>query len=260
MQQTNQNEKETVRAVDRALDILMAFTKEKPKLNLVEISEKVSLPKTTVFRIIQSLQNKGFVYFEEESGKYQLGLTILGLTNVVLKSTDLRQKAYPVMRRLRDECGETINLFILRNLKRVCIESVTGPNLLQMQASIGDQLPLYLGASGKVILAYQPEAVIQKVCEETGLRPYTINSIRNCRELFTELERIRSQGYALSNGEREIGICSISAPIWNYKGEVEGAVSISGPETRMTHSRHGQLIKLVTEAAKEISAAIGGVI
>jgi DNA-binding IclR family transcriptional regulator len=158
---------------------------------------------------------------------------------------------------LRDASGETVNLYILRNRKRVCIEQVEGSHLIKRYAAIGDELPLHCGASGKLLLAFQPESEIDRVIEETGLKPWTEKSITDPVLLKKNLENIRNQGYAFTKGERETGAASIAAPIRNHTGNVVAAVTISGPDSRFTPENVERYITLVTEAARKISKNLG---
>ncbi|NPV44413.1 MAG: IclR family transcriptional regulator [Firmicutes bacterium] len=248
---------ETVRAVERALDILLSFSKDEPCLSLPEICKKIGLPKSTVYRLISTLQLKGFIEQNEINGKYQPGTKLISISNILLKNMDLRKIAFPVMCGLRDASGETVNLYILRNRKRVCIEQVEGSHLIKRYAAIGDELPLHCGASGKLLLAFQPESEIDRVIEETGLKPWTEKSITDPVLLKKNLENIRNQGYAFTKGERETGAASIAAPIRNHTGNVVAAVTISGPDSRFTPENAERYITLVTEAARKISKNLG---
>lgn len=249
-------ENESVRAIDRAFDILAVFNNQQPTLTLHEISQKVGLANTTVFRILQTMERRGYV-FKNLNGTYQLGLAILGLNQVVLKNLQLRDQAYPFMLSLRDAAQETVNLFVLRNKRRVCIESVDGPYQLNYRARIGDVLPLHLGASGKAILANQLDGFIREYLAEL-----TENSpgkpIIDQQLFMTQMEQIRTQGYAYSNGEREIGLASISAPIRNHERQTIAAITVSGPEVRINGDKIKILADLAINAAREISRTIGG--
>jgi len=248
---------ETVKSVERALDILLAFTEDAPQLSLPEICNKLKLPKSTVYRLITTLQGRGFMEHNEFSGKYQPGSKLLKLSNVLIKNFNLRENALPIMMELRDACGETINLYAKKNLDRVCIEQVEGSHLVRRFAVIGDILPLYCGASGKVLLAYQTEVEIEKVIKETQLKPWTSKTITVSEDIKQELVKIRNQGYAYSNSEREEGVASVAAPIKNYTGMVTAAICISGPDSRFTKENVEQYTSLVIGAAEKISRNLG---
>lgn len=249
-------ENESVRAIDRAFDILAVFNNQQPMLTLHEISKKVGLANTTVFRILQTMERRGYV-FKNSNGTYQLGLAILGLNQILLKNLQLRDQAYPIMLALRDAAQETVNLFILRNKRRICIESVDGPYQLNYRARIGDVLPLHLGASGKAILANQPDRFIQEYLDELTELSQGKQTLDH-QGFRVQMEKIRTQGFAYSNGEREIGLASISAPIRNHENIAIAAITVSGPEVRINGDKINSLADLTKKAALEISKTIGG--
>lgn len=248
---------DTVRSVEKALDIVLAFTEDKPQLSLLEICKFLNMPKSTVYRLISTLENKGFIEHNGVTGRYQLGTRFIKLSNIVLKNFNLKETALPVMIDLRDETGETINLYAKKDLDRVCIEQVEGFHHLRRFSAIGDLLPLYCGASGKLLLAYQPEDEIKRVIKETGLKAWTAKTITDLEAIMQELENIRKAGYAFSNGEREVGVTSVAAPIRNHNGSVIAAISISGPDSRFTEENIKKYISLVITSANEISQNLG---
>jgi len=248
-------EKDYVRSVERAFDILEVFADDKSVLALNDISRKLKMANTTAFRLLQTLEKRGFV-FKDSRGMYHLGLAILGLHNVLMKSLDLRAQALPFMRDLRNQAEETVNLFILRNMRRVCVESVDGPFQLKYSASIGDVLPLHIGASGKIILANQSASYIDDYLQNVAKDPL-MKQIEDQDAFVRSLAQISNQGCSYSHGEREAGLCSISAPIRNHEGQVIAAITISGPEIRIYGERIQKLADLVMGVALDISRTIG---
>ncbi|MFZ5944119.1 MAG: IclR family transcriptional regulator [Bacillota bacterium] len=248
---------DTVKSVEKAIDIVFAFTEGKPQLTLPEICKKLDLPKSTAYRLISTLEKKGFIEQNELNGKYQLGLKLIKISNFALKNYDLKDVALPIMTDLRDKTGETINLYIKKNLYRVCIEQVEGFNVLRRISSIGDLLPLFCGASGKLLTAFQKDEEITKIITESNITPFTENTIVDTDILKDELKNIRRQGFSFSRGERELGVASVSAPIRNHNGDVIAAISISGLDSRYTGENIRKYIKLVIEGATLISKNLG---
>ncbi|NLT95482.1 MAG: IclR family transcriptional regulator [Clostridia bacterium] len=251
-----ENKGDTVRSVEKAMDLLLAFSEEKTQLSLPEICAIMNMPKSTVYRLLSTLEKRRFIEHNKLSGKYQLGVPFLRLANIVLKNFDLREIALPVMIELRDLTGETINLYLKRGLERVCIEQAEGIHNLRRFSNIGDVLPLYCGASGKLLLAYQTEDEIEKVIKN-GLRAWTQNTITDITTFREELKIIREKGYAYSHGEREIGVTSVAAPIKNHNGMVIAALSISGPDARFNDENLLNYTKLVINGAAKISENLG---
>ncbi|MFZ7103203.1 MAG: IclR family transcriptional regulator [Peptococcaceae bacterium] len=246
-----------VKSVEKAADILLAFSEEKSQLSLMELSAKLKLPKSTVYRLLTTLESKGFVDQNGHNGKYQLGLKLLKISSVVLRNYRLKDVALPVMTEMRDKIGETINLYVKRNLDRVCIEQVEGYHVLRRISSIGDVLPLYCGASGKLLLANEKDTEIERVIGSANIKMHTENTIMDREVLLEELEKIKKQSFAFSRGERENGVASVAAPIRNHEGAVIAAVSISGHDSRFFGESVQKYIKLVIAGANAISNNLG---
>lgn len=247
---------DSIRAIERAFNVLDVFTDEYPNLNLSEISTLVDLPTTTVFQILQTLENIGVVN-KNADNTYQLGLVFLKYERVLVKTLNVRSQAREVMKRLSSESHETVNLFVERDMRRVCIASKEyGSSRLTYKVSLGDVLPLHLGASGKIILANQTQDYWQEYYaaykEDIEMR------LASSYEVFKkQLEAIMEQGYAQTFGERERGLNSVSAPIKNHKGVVVGALTITGPDIRVDIGKIEEFKKLVLDGAREISINMG---
>lgn len=230
---------ETLRTLDRAIDILECFTEENHrKLGLSEISRYIQLPKATVHRILQSLQLRGYVSWNEETKTYQLGYRALLLSMAYLDDQEYRSIALPYLRRLRDLTNQSVSLYIEQDGKRLCVERAPSREPLQQVVSVGTLLPLK-GASGKVLLAFH-----HKLESDALLPP-------------GEAEKIRNQGYAVSHGERVFGVSSVAAPIRNMTGKVIAAISLAGPSFRYTEEAMTSYIRLVVEHTKLISKELG---
>ena len=236
-------EKTTVRAVDRALDILLCFTRA-ADLTLTEISQRVGLHKSTVHRLLASLEGKGFVVRDPVTEKYKVGYRVWELTANIAGSDDPASLFLPEMERLRDQLGETVSLYIRDGLERIRIQSVQSNQEIRRVAPVGARMPLYVGASSKVLLAFEEPAVLEQVLQDPNW-PENIN-----REAFIkQLEDIRRDGYATSVGEREQGAAAIAAPVVNRSGRLVAALSVSGPENRWTLPVMRQHAPMIREAA-----------
>lgn len=247
----------SVRAVERALDILLAFNATEPLLSFPEICEKIELPKSTTYRLLMTLVNKGFIEQDSATGKYQLGIQIISLHSVLLKSLDIRKKSYDVMKALSKQCGETIHLYVKRRNQRVCLEQVEGSYAITRYATIGELLPLFCGASGKVLLAYQDEKEIMRVLSEVKIEKFTEKTETDIRAILEQLTRIRTDGYAVTIGEREVAAASVAAPIFDHDSNIVAALAISGVSERFTETNVASYIQLIQAAAAEISRRIG---
>lgn len=237
-------EKATVRAVERALDVLLCFTQE-TDLSMTDISSRVGLHKSTVHRLLASLESKGFVMRDSVTEKYKLGYRIWELSANMTQSDDPAALLLPEMERLRDQLGETVSLYIRDGIERIRIQAVQSNQAIRRVAPVGVRLPLYVGASSKVLLAFADPAVVELVWNDPSWTK-TIDKT----SFMEQLDLIRKQGYATSVEEREEGAAAVSAPIFNRGQKLAAALSISGPSNRWTlelMQRHAPLIVAAAE-------------
>lgn len=236
---------QTVRAVERALDILLCFAKSPRELSLSEISREVGLHKSTTLRLLISLQSKGFVRKQSGSDKYILGWSVLELLGNVYLSDELTTLALPEMTSLRDVTGETVSLYIRSGIERIRIQAVESNEPIRNVVAIGKTYPLYVGASGKVLLAFADGAVVDEVFSREKM-PADFDH----GELRRQLDNIRSEGYAVSIQERDAGAAAMAAPVFGRNHECIAAVSISGPVSRFTTEKMQQHVDALLQAAE----------
>lgn len=238
-------EKPTVRSVERALDILLCFRRQR-ELSLTDIAKQLSLHKSTVYRLLQSLEQRQFVQRDPTTDKYRLGNSIWDLVSSIGQEewTDL---LLPEMRKLRDAVGETISLYVKSGLERVRIQAVQSTQEIRRVVRIGDRFPLYGGASSKVLLAYSTPEEQEAVFDHPEFPPEWPKE-----RLKNELQFVRTHGYACSFGEREPEAAAVAAPIFKGK-EVVAALAISGPIQRFTPEKTKWFAEQVKAAAAQMS-------
>ncbi|MDQ7843423.1 MAG: IclR family transcriptional regulator [Armatimonadota bacterium] len=246
----------SARAAERTLDILLAFLREGREMGISELSRIVRLPKATVHRLVQVLVSRGFLARDPATAGYRVGLTPFRLGNLFLAQTHVRQVALPVIHELARRTGETVNLNVVVDRHRICIEKAESPQDIRHAVELGRPLPLYAGASGKVLLAHLPEEEIEAVLA-AGIHRFTPRTIVDPARLRRSLAEIRRRGYAVTSDERVAGASAVSAPIRNGAGRVVAGLTISGPTYRFTPDRVRSFITLVREGARQISAALG---
>ncbi|MFD0870864.1 Transcriptional regulator kdgR [Chlamydia abortus] len=240
----------TVRAVERALDILLCFT-DASDLSLTEISGRVGLHKSTVHRLIASLESKGFLVRHAETDKFRLGLRIWELAAGMSQTDDPAVLLLPEMERLRDIVGETVSLYVRDGLERIRIQAVQSNQAIRRVARVGVRLPLYVGASSKILVAFaDPETLEElKKSEDWPNGPE--------RERFLEqIREARRLGYATSIEEREEGAAAIAAPIFNRSHKLVAALAVSGPANRLTMEQMKQDAPIIVEAANRMGKMI----
>ena len=249
--------KQSVRSLQRALCILDAFSIDNPKLTLGEISTAVKLPRPTVTRLLATFIDSGFIVRIEGTRYYTLAVKLCRLGLIAQKSWELKKVALPVLQSLKNRFGETTYLDIVDGFDRLCILSVEGNQAVRTVVSIGQRAPLYAGADGRLLLAYQPDSVINEVTQPANLISRTDRTITNQIVLKEALAKIRQEGFAISFGEWAEGSIGISAPVRDHSGDVIAGVSMSVPDYRASK----KIIELYTveiiDVAKTISKSLG---
>ena len=244
-----------IRAVDRALNVLLCFSRDTPELTMTQIAEKVGLNKSTVHRLLATLERKRFLERDPITGLYKLGVRILQMAYLTLETHDLRKLASPYLRRLCKQHGETVNLAILDETDVLFLDVNESPKRVKLAASIGQRLPAFSTASGKAILAYLPVEEVRKILA-SGMPQHTQYTITSPELFFEDLTQIRQQGFAISTQEYEEGINAISAPILDSGGYPIGSISIAGPSYRLPREKMIEISPTILAGAQEISAEV----
>ncbi|WP_027092482.1 IclR family transcriptional regulator [Cohnella thermotolerans] len=245
-----EEEKRTIRAVERALDVLLVFTSGS-EWGLTEIAQRVGLHKSTVHRLLATLEQRGFVVRDEATEKYRLGLRILELS-AYTRADDPAVVMRGEMERLRDQLGETISLYVRDRTDRVRIQAVQSEQAVRRVAPVGARLPLTVGASSKVLLAFEAPSVRDALLSEL-VWPAPMD-----RAAYEEqLREIVAAGYATSFEEREPGAAAISAPIFARSGKLYAALSVSGPSNRLTPDVMREVAPDIIAAAKRMGTLLG---
>jgi IclR family KDG regulon transcriptional repressor len=249
-----------MQTLEKGIQILDLFLKARTSLGLPEICDAFSMPRSSVYRYLAVFKKHGVVEHLKERGKYQLGFRMLEYASLVQSQNPLNKIALPYMRRLSNEAEEIVFLSVIANMAAYCLERVEYDRpdrgiIYSMQR--GKHLPLYCGASAKVLLAFQPEEEIESYLAETKLTKYTNNTITDPQKLREDLAKIRKVGYAYSDGEADPGARGLSAPIFDYKGKVVAGLCVAGPTHRMNKRNISKLKNIVVQYANDISVKLG---
>lgn len=239
-------EKQTVRSVERALDILLCFTDEE-ELTLTEISRKVGLNKSTVYRLLASLEKKGFVTKNHLTEKYELGFRLWELSAHLKRADDPAVMLLPEMEKLRDMINETVTLYVRDGKERIRVQAVESKQTIRRVAPIGARMPVILGASGKVLVAYADHETQEMILNDDDWPPE-----KDKEAFMLELLKIRQLGYATSVEEREVGTAAVAAPIHNQEGRLVAALAVSGPTGRMTEEKMKEMAPHVIHFAQRM--------
>jgi IclR family transcriptional regulator, KDG regulon repressor len=256
MDEINFKKNYSMQTLHRSIQILRAFSLENKTLTLTDLHNRTGLSKSSLQRILSTLVFEGLLHKNEETKKYQLGLELLFLGNLVEKNSSLLSIAQPIMEEIQLKTGESVSLNVVEDNKRKCIGYLKSKHELQTLTFVGQESPLYAGASAKVLLAFFSGVALEKFVEETDLEKLTEKTIVTKDSLFSEIMKIREQGFAISFGERLKGAVSISAPIFNPFNEILAGISLVIPSPRFEEYDEKMLIALLKEGANKITQAI----
>jgi DNA-binding IclR family transcriptional regulator len=221
-------------------------------LRASEIRELTGLPMTTVARLLRTLLAEDLL--RREGPYYSVGLRVTAWAHAASAGSDLIACAEPLVCQLRDSSGETAGLYIGQGTSRVCVLLKESGQPIAYRARLGQVRPMHGGAVGRIFMAFDPSA--RQAVLEAGLTGHTSKTITDPEVLDAQLDRVRRQGWAYVAGERELGLNTVAAPIYDPAGHLAAAVAISGPSFRMTRPQTSRLAELVTGCAQEISRAI----
>ena len=241
---------EGVRAVERALDILMAFTPGDRELTAGELLRRVDLSRPTLYRLLRTLENKGFIVSSGDPQRFALGASVAQLAHVWGAGLDIAAVAAPMLRRLWDETGETVALLVHEGNDRLCVAELPSAQPLSSKRGVGHRENVARGASGRVILAHlsSPEAYVRQ--EEDGTRP-DLSALRK------RLEKVRKQGFEVSRDELIKGAVAVAVPVFLGDGQVIGSLAVFGPGVRVDEARVSLFAELLKAESKKLSQALG---
>jgi DNA-binding IclR family transcriptional regulator len=250
--------KYTIDIVDVTLDVVECLMMSGGEsLRASEIANQLGINRTRVFRILKTLEARGYSEFDPDSQGFRLGLKFLKISKKVLKGFDLRKEVQPFLVELAQSTGDSSFLLVRQRLNAIIIDRYQGDHALQVYSFIGQSLPLHVGASPKVLLAYTSKRDRDNILQEMVLDRFTEKTITNRADLLQILDQVREQGYAVDEEDYEMGCFSIGAPVFDANGSIMAGISISTPKSRYNSERRQKLIELVTCTARKISARMG---
>ncbi|MCQ4206527.1 IclR family transcriptional regulator [Streptomyces longispororuber] len=244
-----------VQSVDRAVSVLESLARH-GEAGVTEIADELGVHKSTAFRLLGVLENRGLVGQSKDRGKYYLGAGVLRLAGAAAVRLDISQEGGPVCRELADELGETVNIAVLDEDMAVNIMQARGAASVTAQNWLGRRTPLHATSSGKVLFAQLPPVLREGLLART-LPRFTAHTITGTTALRAELEAVEDQGFAVAVEELELGLAAVAAPARAHDGRVIGAISVSGPVFRLTEENLPALAKRTVAAAAELSRRMG---
>jgi len=244
--------------LDRALSIIEVLAEHPEGMTIKHIVQTMSLPKSSVFRILLTLAERNYAMRDEKTGRYVLSARLLWLAHRAVGEHNVVEKALDQMRDLRDLHKETVCICTLLGDQLVVLEQVLGLHPFKFTLDVGMHAPLPCNAPGKVLLAFVPDERREALLKNMELKRYTPNTVVSMEELRRELEEIRRVGYAEDRGEMIEGAHCISAPVLDRHRFPVAAIWTTGPSDRLPLSSFSKIAPSVMECAKQISRRLGG--
>jgi IclR family transcriptional regulator, KDG regulon repressor len=249
-------DKDVLGTLVKAIDVLTVLANDERELGASELAKAMDMPKATVYRILSTLEEKGFVRKDRESAKYQLGLALWELGRKAVDRLQLRPSARPWLEQLTASTQET-SLFVVHDGSTIVyLDRVLSPQLLQISPGSLGLAPLHFSAAGKIFLAFEPEAFGSHL-ERASNEAHSPQARFDAPVLMTELAQVRKQGWAASIREWRPEMSSIAAPVWKADGALAGAIVLSGPADRFAGRRFKELAADVVSAARATSMDLG---
>ncbi len=240
-------------AVERALNILEAAAQRREGLTNAEISRKLGIPKSSASYILRTLEKRGYLRRELETGRYRLGLKILSLGGDAQANLDIADLALPFLRVLGEKIRMTVHLAVLDQGEAVYIEKVEAPGFFKVNTWVGRRMFLHSTSVGKCLLAWLPKNEIETIVKQQGLKKRTPKTITSITKLLADLEQVKRSGYAVDDEENSLGARCLGAPIFDALGNVTAALGASGTLTQTDEVDMPRIIDALKETARRIS-------
>lgn len=240
-------------AVERTLAILEAIAERESGMTNSEISRKLEIPKSTASYFLRTLEQCGYLRREPETGQYRLGIKVLSLSRGVQIGRDIKETALPVLKQLVEHSGLTAHIAILDHGKMVYIEKVESPGFIQTSTWVGKRMQVNSTSVGKSMAAHLSKTELEAILKEHGLKKRTAKTITTQAKFLTELEKVRTRGFAVDDEENSLGARCVAAPVFDSFGRPIAAVGLSGTTSQINRAFLAKVADMVQEAAKDIS-------
>ena len=244
-----------VKSLFKALCLLDYFDSNNPERSIKELSELTGMLKSSVYNIISTFQMCGYIEKSTTSGKYKLGKKILTLSNVLYSTDQTKAIIKPYMDMVAEECKETVYLAFPSGAEIVYVEASYPPGILYARSIVGVRADMYCTSVGKAMLAYSDDALLREVLAKE-LKELTSFTLTSEEALRNDIEMTRKRGYSIDNMEHEYGIRCVGVPVHNNRGNLVGALSISGPSLRIMDDRLDFFAQSLQKAANEIKGLL----
>jgi DNA-binding IclR family transcriptional regulator len=246
-----------IQAVSHALDVLEQFRDHDEELGVTELSKRLKLHKNNVFRLLATLESRGYIEQNRATENYRLGVRCLQLGRSYVEQMGLLPQAHSVLRELARQTRETAFLAVLRGGAAVAIDVAETERTVRIASPLGELFPLHCTAAGKTLLAYESEDDAKALMGDT-LSRFTDRTCVDRQALVAQLRTIASGGYVIDMGEHADDVRAVAAPVRDYTRTVIAALTVTGPASRFQAERlEKELAPLVVRAAQDLSSRLG---
>jgi len=245
-----------IKSIRNCFRILSLFNKQNPDFDAEEISRSIDIPKSSVYRYLNTLTQESILEYDPRTKKYELGLKILELGGTAYHQLELRKIAIPFMRELAKKTRETVYLATLDRDRAICVERIESDLPIRLSINRGESFPLHASATARILMAYLPDTDQNRIIKK-GLKKFTKYTITDSQRLRKNLKEIKKQGFALSNQELDLGAKAVSAPVFDFFGKAIAGLSIAGPVHRFNGKKVVDYKDLVVNYSRKISSKLG---
>jgi len=242
--------------LDKVFDLLDTLA-EGTDMSASDLADRLDQPRSSVYRLLTKLRERGWVESGSDRATFRLGLEVLRLAEVVRGRFDVRRAARPAMVRIQEEIGETVYLCVRSQDTSVCIDRLDGRFVGRAVLGVGGALPLHVGATSQVLLAFEPESEWERYVAAGELVQLTAKSETSPKRLFAKLTEVRDRGFAISDEDVTLGLGACGTPIFDREGKIAAAISVSGLRQAILGEDLPAIVELMKDAAHQASLALG---
>jgi DNA-binding IclR family transcriptional regulator len=246
-------EKYSVPGLERGLRLLCEFNRQDKTLSAPELAKRLNVPRSTVFRLLTTLERMGFVERTDGGRGYRLGMAVLRLGFEYLASLELTEIGRPMLERLREELGYSCNLVVRDGRSIVYVAKSANPSAFTSSVNVGTRLPAHATVLGRVLLEDMSLAELRELYPEEHLEVFSENTPKTVVELFNMVQQDRERGYVLQEGFFERGISTVAAPVRDRTGNVVAALGATIPAPHIDAGQLDRIVNRVRESAAELS-------
>lgn len=240
-----------------AIEVLRCFSVETPLLGVTEIASRVGLHKSTVSRILATLEQENLVERDPSTRRFKLGLGLIAVTGPLLADLDVRRAAYPVLQDLTDHTGETSALMVWNGSQSVCVEQIVSPQQVKHTTPLGTRYNTALSSSVQIFLAKAGIDAAQSMISEGTIRLPDISPAT--LDIYADrLKAVSVEGYAVNYGETSAEEVGVAAPVFDHRGDLAACVMLAAPHYRVSEEVLGTLITACKRAASAVTVRLGG--